>query len=78
VDSAGDGFQGMKYGYLWWIMDAEKKTYAAIGNSGNVIYIDSENQLVISVASYFKPTVFDRIEFIETIIKADGNREIIK
>ena len=67
--SAGDGFQDMKYGFLWWILDAEKKTYAALGNSGNVIYIDSENQLVISVASSYKPTVFDRVDFIEEKIK---------
>ena len=27
--------QKMKYGYLWWIIDAENKIYAAIGDSGN-------------------------------------------
>jgi CubicO group peptidase (beta-lactamase class C family) len=62
-------FQNMKYGYLWWILDSEKNIYSAIGNSGNVIYIDSENEVVIAVTSYFKPTVFDRIEFIEDYIK---------
>ena len=65
----GKEFRNMMYGYLWWIINDEKKIYAAIGNSGNVIYIDSENNLVISVTSYFKPTVFDRIEFIEEKIK---------
>ena len=59
---SGKEFRNMMYGYLWWIINDEKKIYAAIGNSGNVIYIDSENNLVISVTSYFKPTVFDRIE----------------
>jgi len=54
---------------LWWIINAQKNIYAAIGNRGNVLYIDSENRLVISVTSYFKPTVFDRIEFIEECIK---------
>jgi CubicO group peptidase (beta-lactamase class C family) len=62
-------FRNMRYGYLWWIINEEQNIYAAIGNSGNVIYIDPENSLVISVTSYFKPTVFDRIEFIEEIIK---------
>lgn len=65
----GKEFRNMMYGYLWWIINDEKNIYAAIGNSGNVIYIDSNNNLVISVTSYFKPTVFDRIEFIEEIIK---------
>ena len=66
---AGKEFGNIKYGYLWWIINEDKNIYAAIGNSGNVIYIDPENNLVISVTSYFKPTVFDRIEFIEEIVK---------
>ena len=65
----GKEFRNMMYGYLWWIINEEKNIYAAIGNSGNVIYIDTENNLVVSVTSYFKPTVFDRIEFIEEKIK---------
>ena len=66
---AGKEFGNIKYGYLWWIINEDKNIYAAIGNSGNVIYVDPENNLVISVTSYFKPTVFDRIEFIEEIVK---------
>ena len=27
---------------IWWIIEREKKIYAAIGNSGNVIYINPE------------------------------------
>lgn len=69
VCTTGDKFRNMMYGYLWWIINDEKNIYAAIGNSGNVIYIDPENNLVISVTSYFKPTVFDRVDFIEEIIK---------
>ena len=59
-----DHFRGMDYGYLWWIIDREKNIYAAIGNSGNVIYINPEKNIVVAVASYFKPTVFDRVDFI--------------
>lgn len=59
-----DRFRGMDYGYLWWIIDREKKIYSAIGNSGNVIYINPEQNIVVAVASYFKPTVFDRVDFI--------------
>jgi CubicO group peptidase (beta-lactamase class C family) len=65
----GEKFRNMKYGYLWWITDEQKNTYAAIGNSGNVLYIDHENNLVISVTSYFKPTIYDRIDFVEEKIK---------
>ena len=64
-----DNFRGMKYGYLWWIIHREKKIYAAVGNSGNVIYINPEKNIVVSVTSYFKPTVFDRIDFIQQYIE---------
>ena len=62
-------FRGMQYGYLWWIIDNKKNIYAAIGNSGNVIYIHPEKNIVISVSSYFKPTIFDRIDFIQEYIE---------
>ena len=64
-----DHFRGMDYGYLWWIIDREKNIYAAIGNSGNVIYINPEKDIVVAVASYFKPTVFDRVYFIQEYIE---------
>lgn len=70
-------FRNMKYGYLWWIIDENEGSYAAIGNSGNVIYINPKRELVVAVSSYFKPTVFDRIDFIkeqlEKRIEVSGN-----
>ena len=65
----GKHFRGMEYGYLWWIISRKKNVYAAIGNSGNVIYINPEKRLVVAVASYFKPTVFDRVDFIQKYIE---------
>ena len=62
-------FRGMEYGYLWWIIDHDKGIYAAIGNSGNVIYIDPGKKVVVAVASYFKPTIFDRVDFIQEYIE---------
>ena len=62
-------FRGMDYGYLWWIIDRESNIYAAIGNSGNVIYINPEKNVVVAVSSYFKPTVFDRVDFIQEYIE---------
>ena len=64
-----DRFRGMEYGYLWWIIDREKNIYAAIGNSGNVIYVNPEKDIVVAVASYFKPTIFDRVDFIQQYIE---------
>lgn len=62
-------FRNMAYGYLWWIIDEKKHIYAAIGNSGNVIYVNPDKDIVIAVTAYFKPTVFDRIDFIQKYVE---------
>ena len=64
-----NNFRGMDYSYLWWIIDRERNIYAAIGNSGNVIYVNPEKNIVIAVSSYFKPTIFDRVDFIQEYIE---------
>lgn len=58
-------FRNMSYGLLWWIIDKDKEIYAAIGNSGNVIYINNSNNFVCGITGYFKPTIFDRVDFIQ-------------
>ncbi len=68
-------FRNMQYGYLWWIIHPEKNIYAAIGNSGNVIYVNPEQNIVVAVSSYFKPTVFDRVDFIEDDLLPKVNKE---
>lgn len=65
----GEDFRNMSYGYLWWIVDEKRHIYAAIGNSGNVIYINPNENIVIAVTAYFKPTIFDRIDFIQEYIE---------
>lgn len=62
-------FNHMSYGFLWWIIDEKNQIYAAIGNSGNVIYVNPTKNVVIAVASYFKPTIFDRVDFIQNYIE---------
>ena len=61
-------FRGMAYGSLWRIIDRKKNIHAALGNSGNVIYINPEKNTLVAVASYFKPTIFDRVDFIQEYI----------
>lgn len=61
----GERFGNMSYGYLWWITDKEKHNFAAIGDGGNVIYVNSEKNVVVGVAGTFKPRIFDRVDFIE-------------
>ena len=64
----GMEFGNLSYGYLWWIINAKTHTFAAIGDGGNVIYVNTDKNIVVGVASTFKPRVFDRIDFIETKI----------
>lgn len=61
----GERFGYMSYGYLWWIPHSDAPVFAAIGDGGNVIYVDPEKKVSVGVAGTFKPRVFDRIEFIE-------------
>ena len=67
--SSKDGaFSGKLYGYLLWIIHPERNVYAAIGDSGNVIYVDPNERTVVAVSSYFRPAVHDRIDFVENIL----------
>ena len=59
---------GMSYGYLWWIVHPEKNICAAIGDSGNVIYVAPHEKTVVAVSSFFRPATHDRIDFIENIL----------
>lgn len=61
----GERFGYMSYGYLWWIPHSDAPVFAAIGDGGNVIYVDPQKKVSVGVAGTFKPRVFDRIEFIE-------------
>ena len=61
-------FRGMHYGYLWWIVHPERNIYAAIGNSGNIIYVDPGRKVVVAISSYFKPAAPDRVDMIENVL----------
>ena len=73
--SSKDGaFSGKVYGYLWWIIHPERNVYAAIGDSGNVIYVDPNENVVAAVSACFRPAVHDRIDFIENILLPTINK----
>lgn len=59
--------ENLPYGYLWWT--GIGNGYAAMGDSGNVIYVNPTPKIVISIASLFKPTAKDRIELIKEHIE---------
>jgi CubicO group peptidase (beta-lactamase class C family) len=62
-------WERMSYGYLWWIIDAKEHSYAALGDGGNVIYVNTKKKMVISIASLFMPRAKDRIKLIKEYIE---------
>ena len=61
----GARFGFMEYGYLWYKPYEDSEVYAAIGDSGNIIYVNKEMNISVGVTGTFKPRIFDRVEFIE-------------
>lgn len=53
----------LSYGYLWWITNGNE--YAAMGDGGNVLYVNPTKKIVVAITSLFKPKVKDRIELIK-------------
>jgi len=64
-----DRFGNMSYGFLWWIIDANKQIYAAIGDGGNIIYVNESKGVCVGIAGTFKPRIFDRVQFIQNKIE---------
>ncbi|ERI91027.1 beta-lactamase [Clostridiales bacterium oral taxon 876 str. F0540] len=58
-----------KYGYLWWIIDENENSFAALGDGGNVIYINPKKELVVAISALFMPRVKDRITLIREYIE---------
>lgn len=57
----------LPYGYLWWVIDHE--SFAALGDGGNVIYVNAKKRMVIAIASFMTPDAKDRIKWIKTQIE---------
>ena len=58
-------FGFMSYGYLWYKPFDDRDVFAAIGDSGNIIYINKEHTVSVGITGTFKVRIFDRVEFIE-------------
>lgn len=61
----GERFGYMSYGYLWYKPFDGREVYAAIGDSGNIIYVNKEKNVSVGITGTFKPRIFDRVDFIE-------------
>ena len=62
----GERFGNMEYGYLWYKPYSGREVYAAIGDGGNLIYVNKELGVSVGVTGTFKPAIYDRVEFVET------------
>ncbi len=61
----GERMGFMNYGYLWYKPYDDRDVYAAIGDSGNIIYVNKEENISVGITGTFKPRIFDRVDFIE-------------
>ena len=64
----GERFGCMEYGYLWYKPYEDRAVYAAIGDCGNIIYVNREKNVAAGITGTFKPRIFDRVEFIENSV----------
>lgn len=53
----------LDYGYLWWIVGQNE--YVAMGDGGNILYVDTEEKLVVAMTALFVPEAKDRISLIK-------------
>lgn len=60
----------LKYGYLWWVIDDKNRIFSAMGDGGNVIYVNSKKKMVVAIAGLFEPDAKDRLEFIREHIES--------
>lgn len=58
----------LSYGYLWWL-GKEDKGYAAMGDGGNIIYVNPMKKIVVAITSMFVPNAKGRIELIKKYIE---------
>ena len=61
----GDRFGFMNYGYLWYKPFDDRDVFAAIGDFGNIIYVNKEKNISAGITGTFKPAIYDRVQFIE-------------
>lgn len=54
-------------GCIWWVLE-EEHGFAAIGDGGNIIYVNRRSNLVVAITSRFQPRVTDRIELIRKYV----------
>lgn len=57
----------LSYGYLWWV--EKEQGFAAMGDGGNIIYVNANKNLVIAINALFVSKADDHLSFIKTYIE---------
>lgn len=60
--------EDLPFGYCWWL-DKNQEGFAAMGDGGNVIYVNTKKKLVVAIASLFMPRITDRLDLINQYIE---------
>ncbi|MFA6891852.1 MAG: serine hydrolase [Sphaerochaetaceae bacterium] len=55
----------LSYGYLWWVIEPQQHSFAALGDGGNVIYVNPKEKLVVAITATFVPKAKDRMSLIK-------------
>lgn len=64
---------GLTYGYLWWVFE---DGFCAMGDGGNVIYVNDKKHMVIAITSLFEPDVTDRLDLIKGVLEPMFERDV--
>lgn len=59
----------LKYGFLWWVIDENEQAFAAMGDGGNTIYVNSDRKLVVAISALYQPKAKDRLKLIKDYIE---------
>lgn len=57
----------LSYGYLWWI--EKEQGFAAMGDGGNIIYVNTKKNLVVAINALFVSKADNPLPFIKTYIE---------
>jgi len=68
VLALGEKFGYMSYGYLWYQPIEGSNVFAALGDGGNLIYVNKEKKITVGVTGTLKPKIFDRVHFVEKYV----------
>jgi hypothetical protein len=55
----------LSYRYLWCVVNGDNNCFAAIGDGGNIIYVNPKRKIIVIITSRFKPHAKNRIELIK-------------